>query len=255
MRMLNRLRHALKARMGASPTSEFEISAGHKILDDESLAERNGWRDMIVAERQHRAYIPLLEQVHAGQPRLDFAVAAQAVGATGLTSPFMIEIGCGSGYYNEALNALLDQPLRYLGLDRSESMTSLARRVYPRVPFVTGDACQLPLADDCCDISFNGTSLMHIADYVSAIAEGVRVSRDWCIFHTVPVVENRSTTLLSKEAYGREVIEVIFNRSEIEKIFGEHGLAIEAVFESFPYDVSAVMEEPTWTLTYVCRKK
>ena len=255
MRVLDRLRHSLKARRGSSAASEFAISAGYKILDEEQSAQPNGWHDMIVAERQHQAFVPLLAEVHAGQPRLDFAIAAQAISATRLINPLMIEVGCGSGYYNEALDALLDRPLRYVGLDRSESMTSLARQVYPRAPFVTGDACRLPFADDCCDKLLNGTSLMHIADYVSAIAESVRVSREWCIFHTVPVMQSRSTTLLSKEAYGREVIEVIFNRSEIENIFGEYGLAIEAVFQSLPYDVSAVMEERTWTLTYLCRKQ
>lgn len=58
----------------------------------------------------------------------------------------------------------------------------------------------------------------------------------------------------AKQAFGGEVVEVVFNRDEIEEIFAEDGLVIQAVFESIPYDVSAVLDEPTWTLTYLCRK-
>ena len=64
---------------------------------------------------------------------------------------------------------------------------------------------------------------MHITGYRLAIAESVRASRGWCIFHTVPVMAGRPTTFLTKQAYGKEVIEVIFNRAEIEEIFVEHG--------------------------------
>jgi len=143
--------------------------------------------------------------------------------------------------------------VRYLGVDYSPVMTELAHRAYPGIQFVTGDACQLPFESDCCDILLSGTSLMHIADYELAIAESVRVSR-WCVFHTVPVMAGRSTTFLTKEAYGKEVVEVIFNRDEMEEIFASHGLVTEAIFESIPYDVSGIVGEHTWTSTYLCRK-
>jgi SAM-dependent methyltransferase len=254
MRILDRIKHSLKTRTDSTAPSGLAISAGYRILDEGQRPMTNGWQDLVVAERQHQAFIPLLEEARSGNPRLDFVVAARAVTATELTNPLVIEVGCGSGYYSEVLPLLVAVPLRYIGVDRSDSMTSLAHHVYPAVPFVTGDACRLPLAADCCDILLSGTSLMHIADYRLAIAESVRVAGRWCIFHTVPVMAGRSTTFLTKQAYGGEVVEVIFNRDEIEEIFAEHGLVIQAVFESIPYDVSAVLDEPTWTLTYLCRK-
>jgi ubiquinone/menaquinone biosynthesis C-methylase UbiE len=227
---------------------------GYRILDEGMRPTLNGWSDAAVAERQHQAFVPLLQEVRSGRPRLDFDVAARAIRATKLTDPLLIEVGCASGYYSEALPLLLERPIRYLGVDYSESMTSLARRIYPAVTFVTGDACRLPFESDCCDILLSGTSLMHIADYGLAIAESVRVSRRWCIFHTVPVMAGRSTTFLTKEAYGKEVVEVIFNRDEMQKIFAARRLVTEAVFESIPYDVSEIVGEKTWTLTYLCRK-
>jgi ubiquinone/menaquinone biosynthesis C-methylase UbiE len=150
---------------------------------------------------------------------------------------------------------LLAGPIRYVGIDYSASMTALAHRAYPRIPLLTADACSLPLADDSCDIVMSGTSLMHIADYRRAIAETVRVAREWCIFHTVPVMAQRETTLLRKDAYGQPVVEVIFNQKELEAEFAAYGLEIRSVFESFPYDVSAVVGEKTWALTYLCRKR
>ncbi|MFN8496853.1 MAG: class I SAM-dependent methyltransferase [Anaerolineae bacterium] len=214
----------------------------------------DGWLDSQVAVRQHQAYRPLLEAAHRGQPRLDLEVAAKAVAATGLVSPRIIEIGCGSGYYGEVLPLLLDAPVRYIGLDYSTSMVALARQVYPRVSVLTGDACELPFGDASCDILLSGNSLMHIVGYQAAIAESARVSAGWCVFHTVPIIVRQETALLQKKAYGADVCEVIFNRTELETLFRGAGLSIEAVWDSIPYDVAHVIGERSFTLTYLCRK-
>ena len=67
------------------------------------------------------------------------------------------------------------------------------------------------------------------------------------------VLEHRRTTLLEKRAYGEPVIEVIFNRSELEALFARHGLRVVTAEESIPYDVGAIVGEPTRTLTYLCQ--
>ncbi len=257
MRILDPIKRSLRAGariLHSGSTPSLERLTGYRILDGELRPTLNGWQESAVAQRQHQAFLPLLQELRQGRPRLDFEVAALAISATGLTNPLVIEVGCGSGYYSEALPCLLGTPIRYLGVDYSSSMTSLAHHVYPGVPFVIGDACRLPFQSDCSDILLSGTSLMHIADYRLAIAESVRVSCRWCIFHTVPVMAERPTTFLVKDAYGVEVIEVIFNRDEMQEIFDAHRLTVEAIFQSIPYDVSSVVGEQTWTLTYLCRK-
>jgi SAM-dependent methyltransferase len=238
----------------SSRSNANDDSANYEILAQETSDDLDGWRSVSVSERQHQSFAPLIENARQGRPRVDFIVAARALDATGLKFPLVVEVGCGSAYYSEVL-PLLAQPIRYIGIDYAFSMTSLAHREYPTIPLVTADACRLPLADECCDVVMSGTSLMHIPKYTEAIAETVRVAREWCIFHTVPVMAQRETTLLRKHAYGRPVVEVIFNQSELEAEFAANGLETRSVFESLPYDVSQITGEPSWTLTYVCRKR
>ena len=240
----------LKRYVGATG----EVSTGYRLLGKADPKSLSGWREASVAAWQHESYRSLLQDAREGRPRLDFVVAAKALDATGLKCPLVVEVGCGSGYYSEALS-LLGKSIRYVGIDYSLSMTLLARQSYPALSFINADACYLPLASGCCDVLMSGTSLMHIANYQEAILESVRVARQWCIFHTVPVIAQRSTALLQKKAYGKAVVEVIFNQSELEAEFEENGLEIHSVFESLPYDVSSVIGERSWTLTYVCRKR
>jgi SAM-dependent methyltransferase len=253
-RMLRYAGRLVRRRYRGAGTTTPGISSDYIVLREAPTQDIDGWQIESVAERQHRAFMPLLESARAGQPREDFVAAGRAVAATGLVEPLIVEVGCGSGYYSEILPLLLKRPVRYMGIDYSVSMTALARRTYPAVDFVAGDGCSLPLADNCCDILLSGTSLMHIADYEKAIAESTRVSGHWCIFHTVPVMETHSTVFLRKRAYGEPVVELIFNKTVIQDSFEAHGLSVRAVFESIPYDVSRVVGERTWTLTYLCQK-
>lgn len=229
-------------------------SADYSLIAEGEVPTAEGWKERSTAAQQHEAFQRLVDEARAGNPRLDFEIAAKAIEATGLADPLVIEVGCGSGYYSEVLSSLLHRRLRYVGLDFSPAMVNLAHETYQDFPFLAADACRLPLRGAACDILLNGTSLMHIADYRRAISESVRASRAWCIFHTVPVIAKRETTLLHKQAYGQRVVEIIFNQQELEAMLKQNGLAIEQVFESIPYDVSAVVGEPSWTLTYLCRK-
>jgi ubiquinone/menaquinone biosynthesis C-methylase UbiE len=184
------LLHLLRGRRAAS--SSYRLLDGASVPDHASTA----WHDRVVALRQDEAYRSLLRDMHAGRPRVDLRVAAEAVYRTGVTNPSVLEVGCGSGYYSEVLRCLLPYPVHYLGLDYSAAMIDLARKRYPSEEFVVGDATALPFADSTFDIVFNGVSLMHIPRYEAAISESRRVTRRWCIFHTVPVLKHRRTTFL-----------------------------------------------------------
>lgn len=237
----------LLRRQTNSVSRDYQI-----ITPSASLGDISGWHNSYVALRQDAAYQRLIQRMYIGKPRQDFTVAAAAVRATGLPDPSVLEVGCGSGYYSEILAHLLDRPVRYSGLDFSRAMVNVASRHYPSSLWVNGDATRLPFGDDTYDIVLNGVSLMHILDYPTAIVESRRVARHWCIFHTVPVLQKRTTTILRKQAYQGETVEIIFNEAELLSLLRQAGLAVRSTLDSIPYDLQSVLSEPTATRTYVC---
>jgi SAM-dependent methyltransferase len=229
----------------SSSSSEYEIVSATAQVSAE------GWQAERVALFQEQAYQPLLAAMYDGRPRVDLQVAAEAVRLTGITAPTVLEVGCGSGYYRDVLSHLAG-PLHYTGLDFSSAMIRVARRSRA-AQWIVGDAAELPLPARSYDIVLNGVSLMHVARYREAIAESRRVSRGWCIFHTVPVLQQHTTTTLRKRAYGEVTVEIIFNQAELLALFQTAGLEVVAVRESIPYNLHDVLGEPTSTRTFVCR--
>src|SRR5260370_28214260 len=190
-----------------------------------------------------------------GEPRIDFMVAAEAVAATGIANPRLLEVGCGSGYYSEVFATLLPSGVRYTGIDYSDAMIARARARYPSTVFEVADATRLPYADRAFDIVFNGVSLMHIVDYQGAIREAARVATHYCIFHTVPVFDDYRTTFLTKYAYGAPVVEIIFGKQELMSLCDEAGLRLEREWACIPYDVSEVTGQHSTTQTYLFAKR
>lgn len=254
--LLRKLRGAVRRLSGARrEAGSGPSSSGYVVIDREAaLATRlDGWFDRSVAERQDAAFARLIDAMRAGRPRVDLVVLAEAIAATGLAAPELLEIGCGSGYCSEAIAHLGTPGVRYTGLDYSEEMIDVARERYPGLRFVVGDAAALPFENGAFDIAVDGVALMHIVDYERAVAECVRVAREWAIFHTVPVLGRRPTTFLRKEAYGSPTVEVIINEAELLSLFERSGLRVVRAWESLPYDLRAVLGEPTTTRTYLCR--
>ena len=218
-------------------------------------ASSPGWLASRTVARQERAYRNLISAMRRGEPRLDFAVAAEAVAATGLVKPSLIEIGCGSGYYSEVFATLLPNGLNYTGIDYSEAMISRARAQYPAGQFDVADATRLPYADARFDIAFNGVSLMHIVDYAAAIREAARVASRYCVLHTVPVFDDHRTTYLRKYAYGAPVVEIVFGRDELMSLCEQAGLHLQRTWPCIPYDVADVTGHRSTTETYLLSKK
>lgn len=235
--------------VAVSPQASTEI----EVVDGEvSQTLLHGWQDAAVATRQQAAFRSVLERLRSGSPREDFLALARAVNQTQLDNPLLIEVGCGSGWKNEVLRLLTKRPFHYVGVDYSSAMIELGRRDYPSAHFITGDATALPFRDEACDILVSGTVLMHLLHYRRAITESRRVTRRWCIFHMVPVLQHRATTLLAKKAYGADTIEVIFNESELLAVFAQSNLELRGKFDSIPYNLKFILGESTSTRTYLC---
>ena len=238
-------------RMGRNA---LPVSDGCEIAEGDIPTELlKGWQHPAVAQRQHAAFAPVLRRMHEGKPREDFVALADAVQMTGLGNPLIIEVGCGSGWNSEVLEHFLKRPVRYIGLDYSTSMAGLGKQCYPNARFVVGDATSLPFGDGVCDVLVSGTVLMHVLDYRRAVQESRRVSRGWCVFHTIPVMQKRVTTVIRKTAYGSPVVEITFNEGEFLELVSDNGLAIRRVLDSVPHDyLRHVLGESVSARTYVC---
>jgi SAM-dependent methyltransferase len=235
----------------------WEVSTDYRLIGEDELRSgtARGWLSPLTAWRQERAYGMLLAQMRTGHPREDLVIAAKAVDALGLARASLLEVGCGSGYYREILDALPRTEIVYAGIDYSPVMVARARRRYPGVDFQQMDATRLSFGKDSFDIVFNGVSLMHIPDWRAAIAESRRVARRACIFHSVPVFPNRATAHLAKYAYGARVIETVFNRGELLECFAVNGLALSGSWTGLPYDVHAVAGAHSHAETFLCVPK
>lgn len=234
-------------------STDYKVLGGAKDAR-EAQASSSGWLASRTVARQERAYRNLIAAMKHGEPRLDFRVAADAVAATGMTRPSLIEIGCGSGYYSEVFTTLLPDGVAYTGVDYSVAMIDRARAQYPAVEFDVADATRLPYPDARFHIAFNGVSLMHIVDYAAAISEAARVASHYCILHTVPVFDDYKTTYLRKYAYGAPVVEIVFGRDELMSLCGMAGLHLERTWPCISYDVSGVTGHRSTTETYLFSK-
>jgi SAM-dependent methyltransferase len=235
------------------------VSTDYRLLSGPEEARRvsgsaEGWRSTRTVARQEAAYRRLIADMRKGNPRLDLRVAAEAVTATGIARPRLLEVGCGSGYYADVFADLVPGGVTYTGIDYSEAMIARARSNYPASAFEIADATRMPFTDAAFEIVFNGVSLMHIIDYEAAIREAARTAGAYCILHTVPVFENRSTVYLSKYAYGAPVVEIVFGKTELMSLCRKAGLHLQREWPCIPYDVSAVTGQHSRTETYLFSK-
>lgn len=95
-----------------------------------------------------------------------------------------VEIGCGTGHF---AGFLARQGLAMIGLDRAPAMLMEARRQFPSLSVVLGDAHHLPFRDGFTDVAMFVTTLEFLEDPARALREAVRVARQG----VVAIVLNR----------------------------------------------------------------
>lgn len=237
------------------PALPYVVETGHSVISESDVTPDlvAGWKDPAIASRQRRLVEDELARMYEGASITVYEVAAEAVRSTGMAGASIVEVGCASGYYREVLAHLLRQRIRYIGVDYSPALVAQARRLHPHLPLVIGDAANLPLADNSCDILLSGGVLLHVPEYERAIKETARVTRHWCIFHRTPVLRTTPTTFLSKQAYGVRVVESLFNEEELLSLFAAYGMTLRNELTIGRHRIEAIGEEYVFK-TYVCRK-
>lgn len=84
----------------------------------------------------------------------------------------ILDIGCGPGYVSAAAAERGATPI---GLDFSEEMISIARKMFPQIEFRHGDAQNLPFANASFDRVVANFALLHVAEPERVFVETNRV--------------------------------------------------------------------------------
>lgn len=129
-------------------------------MDAFTQFEHEGWErvadkyDAVWSSSTRQFIGPLLDaaEVREGMPTLD--------------------VGCGPGYVSAAARERGTKPL---GLDFSSEMVGIARRMFPEIEFLEGDAQNLPFRDQAFDRVLANFALLHLANPEQACAEAFRV--------------------------------------------------------------------------------
>ncbi len=203
------------------------------------------------AERQDRAWQPLVEAAKAGDPREDIVALYDALDPLGGITD-LLEVGCGGGYYSEIL-AHRYPGIRYRGVDISPAMIELARAHYPDRDFVVASAYDLPFEDSSQSIVMDGVALIHMSSWQRAIGEYARVSRDRVVLHGLTLTESGPTTTFAKYAYGQPSLEYLFARDEILAACTSAGLELTDVVGGLDYDLEPFLGIPSVSETWVLR--
>ncbi len=192
----------------------------------------SAWQDPSIPAQQLAVVEKELETFRVGGKVPPFDTLANILGFVPGGGLSLLEIGASSAFNSEVLKiAGLD--FDYHACDYSQEFKELAAVRYPGIPFTVADACDLPYPDASFDVVVSGGCLMHIADYVAAIREAVRVSKKYVLFHRTPIVCDRGTFTFTKEAYGVKMTETHFNHREFQIMMQMAGLKPVAELDVF----------------------
>jgi len=84
----------------------------------------------------------------------------------------VLDVACGPGYVSAAAKQLGAIPT---GIDFSEKMIAIAKRMFPDIRFTRGDAQELPFEDSSFDRVLKNFGLLHVSHPEKACAEACRV--------------------------------------------------------------------------------
>lgn len=164
----------------------------------------------------------------------------------------VLEIGCSTGYHGKIFQ-LEKLGLAYEGCDYSRAFIERAKALYPKLTFKVADNTSLSYRKGKFNLVISGCCILHIIDYEKAISETARVAKNYVIFHRTPIINFQKTTFVTKKAYGVEMLEIIFNESELVNLFAKAHLAIISIETTGSYEVPGI-KEPVLLKEYLCLK-
>lgn len=234
-------------------SSRILASSGY-TLDLDKFGGPDAFRvwDDATAQRQDRAWQPIVAAAKAGRPRDDVESLRRALAASAIEQATVLEVGCGGGYNSEIIAALFPG-FRYTGVDLSEAMIESARKHYPQRDFAVGSAHSLAFGDRSFDIVIDGVALIHMPSWKAALAEYSRIARHHVVLYGLTLTDSSPTTMFAKYAYGQPTVELVFARQELVSECEAAGLHLVSSYPALDYNlrgyigVESVSE--TWSLT------
>lgn len=138
----------------------------NQVPESDDIQCFNRWADTY--EKNAAQFI--IDRLHRG------ALDLLAKQTTEITLEAIADIGCGTGRLLR--HAGRRWPAAHLiGVDPSQGMLEVARRLMPAGVFYTGQAESLPLPDDSVDAAFSTLSMHHWAEPLKGLQESVRILR------------------------------------------------------------------------------
>lgn len=233
------------------------VSGGHQVItrhQAEALQLDQQWQDPDLPTKQRvivTKELATIRQTHQFPPHMQAII--DQMRSLQLTQPSVLEIGCSSGYYSEIFK-LAGLDLRYQGCDYSAAFVNLAKELYPHYPFQVDDNTQLHYADRQFDVVVSGCCILHILNYPKAITETIRVAKQYVIFSRTPVIHLHPTVYTKKKGYGIDMVEIIFNESELFQLFRDNGLTVLASTTFGLGPKLPDIAESTFSKTYLCAR-
>ncbi len=214
----------------------------------------SSWMDDGIPARQRTVVEGELADYRTGKPNRVFDALVDILlhNIPALENRSLLEIGCSSGYYSEALRAR-GVAVAYQGCDFSTAFVHLARQKYPSIRFDIEDATSLSYGANSFDIVVSGCCLLHIFKYERAIAEAARVSSEFVVFHRTPVLHLTGPLFYTKKAYGTEMLEIHFNEQQLVRMFVANGLRVVDVNSHVSLPKSGTSDSVIYK-TYLCGK-
>lgn len=130
------------------------------MQDDFARFEHEGWQR--VANKYDAGWSSLTRQFIP-------SLLADACVSAGI---LVFDVACGPGYVSAAVKQLGAVPT---GIDFSEKMVAIAKRMFPEIRFTEGDAHDLPFKDGSFDRVVMNFGLLHVSQPEKACAESCRV--------------------------------------------------------------------------------
>jgi SAM-dependent methyltransferase len=175
-----------------------------------------------------------------------------------LTSPRILEVGCGTGNYAALLAA---SSARCFGLDPSPTMLAEARGKTADVSWVQGSAESLPFPDGSMDFIYSVDVIHHVQDRTSFFKEAFRVlAANGLLVTATDTEETIRKRALSH--YFPETIEAELQRyprpEEIPQLYSSVGfreIGAEKVESAYDLSDSAPFERKTFSCLHLISEK